>query len=76
MKFALASLMLIGTTVAFSSPAFTRQDVSVKMSAIDTDVYTFKKSEEMMAEAKTVSSIKHITCKETHRTQRFVTKCT
>jgi len=40
--------------VAFSSPAFTRQDVSVKMSAIDTDVYTFKKSEEMMAEAKTL----------------------
>jgi len=54
MKFALASLMLIGTTVAFSSPAFTRQDVSVKMSAVDTDVYTFKKSEEMMAEAKTL----------------------
>jgi len=54
MKFALASVLLIGTTVAFSSHSFVRRDVSAKMSAVETDVYTFKKSEAMMAEAKTL----------------------
>jgi len=52
MKFVLASAMLIGTTVAFSSPSFVARDASLKMSTVETDVYSFTKSEEKFAEAK------------------------
>jgi len=54
MKFAIASAMLIGTTVAFSSPSFVARDGSLKMSAVETDLYSFTKSEEQFALAKTL----------------------
>jgi len=59
MKFALASAMLIGTTVAFSGPTFVNRNVALKMSAVETETFSFTKSEEMFAEAKTVSVMKH-----------------
>lgn len=57
MKLAIASAF-IGYAAAFSSPAFTTKasSTSLKMTATDTPIYTFTKSEEIFAEAKTVSS--------------------
>lgn len=54
MKFALASALLIGTTAAFSNPTFLSRDASLKMSAVDTETYSFAKSEEAFAEAQTL----------------------
>jgi hypothetical protein len=54
MKFALASV-LIATTSAFSTPSFNTKNTALKMSAVETPLYTFEKSEEIFAEAKNVS---------------------
>jgi len=56
MKFALASL-LVGSAAAFSNPAFMGKTSSLKMSAVESSTYTFTKSEEIFAEAQTVSII-------------------
>ena len=55
MKFALASV-LIGTAAAFSSPSFVAKSSALKMSAVETELFTFAKSEEIFAEAQTVSN--------------------
>ena len=61
MKFTLAaSLLAVGTASAFVAPqAFGRSSdvVSRAMAATETPVYTFEKSEEIFAEAQTVSGI-------------------
>jgi hypothetical protein len=54
MKFTLASV-LIATASAFSTPSFNAQNTALKMSAVETPLYTFQKSEEIFAEAKNVS---------------------
>lgn len=55
MKFALALSMLAGSAVAFSNPTFVNRNTALN-SAVASDVYTFEKSEEIFAEAKTVST--------------------
>ena len=58
MKFAIASALLIGTATAFSSPSFVARKSALSMStAAETEIYTFEKSKEIFAEAKTVSKI-------------------
>jgi glutamate-1-semialdehyde 2,1-aminomutase len=55
MKFAIASALLIGTATAFSSPSFVARSSALSMSsATESAVYTFDKSEEIFAEAKTL----------------------
>jgi hypothetical protein len=59
MKFSLAaSLLALGSASAFVAPqgAFARSPVSRSMADTATEVYTFEKSEEIFAEAKTVSA--------------------
>jgi len=57
MKLTFATALLIGSTAAFTSPALVRRNTVLAMSsAVETPVYTFAKSEEIFAEAKTVSS--------------------
>lgn len=56
MKLAFASALLVGSATAFT-PAFgTRPNSAMKMSAVDTEKYTFAKSEEIFAEAQEVST--------------------
>ena len=58
MRFAVASALLIGSAAAFSSPSFVKKGSSLSMSAVaETPTYTFNKSEEIFAEAKTVSEL-------------------
>jgi len=55
MKFAIASALLIGTATAFSSPSFVARKSTLSMStAAETEIYTFEKSKEIFAEAKTL----------------------
>ena len=54
MKFAIATAVLAGSAAAFSPVFATRSSLALKMSAVDTEVYTFAKSEEIFAEAQTV----------------------
>lgn len=54
MKFTLASVLIV-TASAFSTPAFNAQSTALKMSAVETSLYTFEKSEAIFAEAKNVS---------------------
>ncbi len=54
MKFALATALMAGSAAAFS-PSFSTFNTALKMSAVESEVYTFEKSEEIFAEAKTVS---------------------
>lgn len=63
MKFTVAaSLLALGATSAFVAPqAYGRSNqnvVSRSMTATETPVYTFEKSEEIFAEAQTVSKKK------------------
>ena len=63
MKFTVAaSLLALGTASAFVTPqAYGRtQDVVRSMTATETSVYTFEKSEEIFAEAQTVRKCKKI----------------
>ena len=55
MKFALASALIIGSAAAFSTPSFGSRTSALK-SAVEAETFTFEKSEEIFAEAKTVSS--------------------
>jgi hypothetical protein len=58
MKFsAAATLLALGTASAFVAPqAYGRSSVAQSMAATETPVYTFEKSEEIFAEAQTVST--------------------
>jgi hypothetical protein len=56
MKFTVAAAFLAGSAAAFSPVFATRGPAGLKMSAVETEVYTFAKSEEIFAEAQTVSS--------------------
>jgi len=51
MKLAFATALMASTAAAFS-PSFSASSTALKMSAVETDVYTFEKSEEIFAEAK------------------------
>jgi len=51
MKLAFATALMASTAAAFS-PSFSSSSTALKMSAVDTDLYTFEKSEEIFAEAK------------------------
>jgi len=51
MKFALASALMLGSAAAFSPAAFSKPSTALK-SAVETELYTFEKSEEIFAEAK------------------------
>jgi len=51
MKLAFATALMASTAAAFS-PSFSSSGTALKMSAVDTDLYTFEKSEEIFAEAK------------------------
>jgi len=53
MKFSLALSMMVGSAAAFSNPSFGVRSSSLK-SAVANDVYTFEKSAEIFAEAKTL----------------------
>ncbi len=56
MRFAVASALLVSSAAAFSSPSFVKKLSSLSMSAVaETPTYTFSKSEELFAEAQTVS---------------------
>ena len=54
MKLAFATALMASTAAAFS-PSFSTSSSALKMSAVETEVYTFEKSEEIFAEAKNVS---------------------
>jgi len=58
MKLAVATAFLAGTAAAFTAPAFSRPSsfsaAALKMTATETETYTFSKSEEIFAEAQTV----------------------
>jgi len=54
MKYALASALLIGSANSFASQPFLKRDVSMKMSAVESETYTFQKSEKIFAEAQTL----------------------
>jgi hypothetical protein len=56
MKFTIAAAFLAGSAAAFSPAFASRSSTGLKMSAVETDVYTFAKSEEIFAEAQTVST--------------------
>merc|ERR1719276_817792 len=51
MKLAFATALMASTAAAFS-PSFSSSSTALKMSAVETDLYTFEKSEEIFAEAK------------------------
>lgn len=55
MKLTVAAAFLAGSAAAFSPVFATRGPTGLKMSAVETEVYTFAKSEEIFAEAQTVS---------------------
>lgn len=55
MKFTIAAAFLAGSAAAFSPAFATHSSNALKMSAVETEVYTFAKSEEIFAEAQTVS---------------------
>jgi len=57
MKFSAASLFLLSSSAAaFSAPTFgAPRSSALKMTATETQVYTFAKSEEIFAEAQEVS---------------------
>jgi hypothetical protein len=54
MKLAFALTMMASSAAAFSSPSFVARNTALN-SAVAEDLYTFTKSEEIFAEAKTVS---------------------
>ena len=54
MKLAFASALMVGTAAAFSTPSFGARSSALK-STVKAETYTFEKSEEIFAEAKTVS---------------------
>ena len=54
MKLAFATALMASSAAAFS-PSFSAPNTALKMSAVETEVYTFDKSEEIFAEAKNVS---------------------
>ena len=56
MKFTVAAAFLAGSAAAFSPVFATRGPAGLKKSAVETEVYTFAKSEEIFAEAQTVSN--------------------
>lgn len=56
MKFTLAAVALVGSAAAFS-PAFSTRSSGLKMTATGSETYTFTKSEEIFAEAQTVSAL-------------------
>jgi len=51
MKLVFASAMLVGTAAAFSSPSFMAKTSALKMSAVETPLYTYEKSKEIFTEA-------------------------
>merc|ERR1719276_135978 len=53
MKLAFATALMASTAAAFS-PSFSSSSTALKMSAVETDLYTFEKSEEIFSEAKTL----------------------
>lgn len=55
MNLALASTFLVGSVAAFAPTFATRPWSALKMSTVETPTYTFAKSEEIFAEAQTVS---------------------
>jgi hypothetical protein len=56
MKLTFATAILVGSTAAFTGPALIHRHTVLAMgaAATETPVYTFAKSEEIFAEAKTV----------------------
>ena len=54
MKLAFATALMASSAAAFT-PSFSAPNTALKMSAVETEVYTFDKSEEIFAEAKNVS---------------------
>lgn len=51
MKLAIASAFLVGSAAAFGTPSYAAKNSALKMSAVETPVYTFAKSEEIFTEA-------------------------
>jgi len=52
MKFGIATIALLAGSAAAFNPAFATRSYGLKMSAVDSETYTFTKSEEIFAEAK------------------------
>ena len=61
MKLTFAYAMIVGSTAAFTTPALLHRQTVLAMgaAATETPVYTFAKSEEIFAEAKTVRTSSH-----------------
>ena len=55
MNLAISFALMAGSVAAFSTPSFGRIGSNLKMSASPSPTYTYAKSEEIFAEAKTVS---------------------
>ena len=55
MKLAFAIALMAGSAAAFSPSFSTSTSTALKMSAVQTELYTFERSEEIFAEAKNVS---------------------
>ncbi len=54
MKLAFATALMASSAAAFT-PSFSAPKTSLMMSAVETELYTFEKSEEIFAEAQNVS---------------------
>ena len=55
MKLAFATALMASTAAAFSPASVPSANTALKMSAVETELYTFEKSEEIFAAAKEVS---------------------